>query len=430
MVFGMAAVILFGVVDTFYVGRLGARELAAMSFTFPVTFVVMSVTFGMGVGVTSAISRAVGADDRRRVRRLATDGLALAVVLTGAVAGAGLLTIGPVFSALGAEPDMIALIRRYMVPWYLGVGLFVIPVLGNSAIRATGDTKTPSLVMIIAGGVNIVLDPLFIFGIGPFPRWELMGAAVATLLSWGITFAAALWILARREHMLDVSRPRVADVIASWTDILHVGLPSIGTNVLVPLAGGVLTRMVTAYGTEAVAGFGVATRVEALSMIGVIALATALSPFTGQNFGAGNIPRLREAHGVAIRMSLVYGAAVAVLLALTARPVAALFNEDPVVRETVVRYLRLVPISYAAYGIVVLSSAMFNAVRRPLGSATLIGIRLFGLGIPLAYVGSRVFGVVGIFGGIFVANVLVGALAIVAVRRFIKSQEALVGESA
>ena len=230
MALGFIAVILFSVVDTFWVGRLGSRELAAMSFTFPVIFLVMSIAVGMGVGMTSVVSRAIGRGDTGRVCRFTTDGLLLANTLVVLVAAAGLSTIGPVFETLGASPDIVTLIRRYMVPWYMGIGFIVIPIVGNAAIRATGDTKTPSLIMMIAGGVNMVLDPLLIFGVGPFPRLELQGAAIATVIAYAITFIAAFVILWKRERMLEFARPTIRDLLDSWRQILYIAVPAAGTQ--------------------------------------------------------------------------------------------------------------------------------------------------------------------------------------------------------
>lgn len=423
MVFGMAAVILFNVVDTFWVGRLGARPLAAMSFTFPVVFFVMSIAMGMGVGVTSVIARVVGEGDAAGVRRIATDGLFLANAIVVVIALGGLFTIGPLFSAIGAEPAMIGLIRQYMVPWYIGIGFIVIPMVGNSAIRATGDTKTPSIIMMIAGGVNMGLDPLMIFGIGPFPRMELQGAAIATLISYSVTFVAALWILARREHMLDFSRPHLADVLHSWRRILYIAIPAGVTQALLPVANGVFTRMTAEFGPRAVAAFGVGTRVDALCLIGIHALFAAVAPFVGQNYGARRPDRIRAALNFAVRAALVYGAAFAVLLALVARHVGGVFNDDPEIVALVARYVRMVPVSYGLVGSLFIVNAMFNAVNRPLRSAVLIVLRMFVFGIPLAWVMSRHWGAAGVFAGYALGNGVVGIIAWVVGRRFVAELE-------
>ncbi|MEL6185541.1 MAG: MATE family efflux transporter [Myxococcota bacterium] len=423
MVVGIAAILLFNIIDTLFVGQLGAVELAAMSFTFPVTFIVLSVSMGLGIGATAVISTAIGHGDDDRVRRLTTDGLILANVIVIAFAGTGLWVQAPLFRLLGAEPNMVPLILDYMTPWWWGVGLLVIPMVGNAAIRATGDMVTPSYVMLTSGFVNLILDPLFIFGIGPFPRLELQGAAVATVISWSVTFFAALYFLIVREKMIELSVPRVKDVLTSWRAILNVGLPAAATNVLTPLAGAALTRIVAGLGTPAVAAWGVANRLEGLSLVGVMALSTAVTPFVGQNLGAGRCDRLREAVRVSIGLCAGYGLAVAALLALGAGPIARSFNDDAQVTGYVLSFLWTVPISYTLLGVVQVVGSFFNGSQRPLRAAALSFIRLFVFGLPLAAAGAAVAGMSGLFVGSAVGNVGVGLVAIYMVRSLIDRHE-------
>ena len=423
MVLGIASIILFNVVDTFYVGQLGTRELAAMSFTFPVTFLVLSVSMGMGVGTTSMIGRAIGQGDRRQVRRLTTHALALANLLVVLFALGGLLTMDPVFRALGATPELMPLIREYMTPWYLGVGFLVIPMVGNSAIRATGDTRTPSYVMMCAGLVNAGLDPVLIFGLGPVPRMGLQGAAIATVLSWTITFVAALWVLGRRERMLELSMPRLSAVLASWKQVLYVGLPAAGTSALVPLGAGIVTRLLADHGAHAVAAFGVASRLEAVALIGINAMSSGLAPFVAQNFGAAANDRVRLGMRLSLRFSLIYGVFVAALLGALAVPLAGLFSDQTAVVSTTARYLWIVPMSYGLLGMSVLASAAFNALNRPLKAVVLIVFWLFVFRIPLALFGGWLGRVPGLFAGLAVGNALVGLLAYAMVRRFLRGME-------
>lgn len=419
MVFGMAAVILFNVVDTLYVGRLGAIDLAAMSFTFPVVYMLMHVAVGLGVGLSSVISRVIGEGDHERVRRLTSDGLILANTAVVVLAIAGFVTIGPLFRALGAGDELLPLIESYMKWLYIGVGFLVIPIVGNSAIRATGDTKTPAIIMAVAGLVNIVLDPLLIFGLGPFPRLELEGAAIATVISWAITFVAAFWILGRRLKMIEFRIPRPAEMWRSWRAILYVGIPASATQVLVPVAAGIVTRIVAGFGPAAVAAFGVGTRVEALAMIGVFSLGAALAPFIGQNFGARNCDRLRRAIRFCGVAALAIGAGCFVILAVLARPIAVMFSGEEEVIAVIVRYLRIMPVAYAFHGFSLLVMSAFNALNRPITSAMLNFFRLFLFGVPLALLGARFVGVDGIFWGLVIANTLTAVIAYGAIKKFL-----------
>jgi putative MATE family efflux protein len=180
MIFGILGMVAFNLVDTFFIGQLGTNELAAISFTFPVVFVIGSLAMGLGMGASAVISRAIGEGDPTRVQRFTTDSLILSVLVVVVFIVIGLLTIDQVFALLGATPQVMPLIKQYMLIWYPSMIFVVIPMVGNNAIRATGDTKTPSVIMLVAVAVNIILDPLLIFGIGPFPALALAGAALAT----------------------------------------------------------------------------------------------------------------------------------------------------------------------------------------------------------------------------------------------------------
>jgi putative MATE family efflux protein len=415
----MAAIVLFNIVDTFYVGRLGATELAAMSFTFPVVYMLMHVAVGLGVGLASVVSRVIGEGDHRRVKRLTSDGLILANTVVVVMAIAGFVSIEPLFRALGAGDDFIPLIKSYMLWLYGGIGLLVIPIVGNSAIRATGDTKTPAIIMAVAGVVNIVLDPFLIFGIGPFPRLELQGAAIATVISWGVTFIAAFWILGKRLGMIDFRIPPLGEMWRSWKVILYVGIPAAATQVLVPVAAGIVTRIVSGFGPVAVAAFGVGTRVEALAMIGVFSLGAGLAPFIGQNYGARNCGRLRKAIRFCGVASLGLGAAFFLILAVLARPIATLFTDQEEVVVLIVKYLRIMPVGYAFHGFALLIISAFNALNRPIMSAALNLFRLFLFGLPFAYLGAGLVGVPGVFTGLVVANCLTAFIAYAAIRKFL-----------
>ena len=419
MAFGIAAIILFTVVDTFYVGRLGTEQLAAMGFTFPISYIVMSIAMGLSVGTSSTIARAIGEGHQLRVQRLATDGLGLAFLIVTCFSLIGLTNLNAIFSMIGAKGEILELISDYMIPWCLGVGLLVIPMVGNGAIRATGDTKTPATIMVIAGIVNIVLDPFLIFGIGPFPRLELQGAALATVVSWGVTFTASLWILGKREGMIRLPIFDPKQTFDSWKQILHVGIPAAGTNMMEPLSMAVITRMISEYGKEAVAAFGVGGRLEALSLIGIWALSMAMTPFVGQNFGAGNSDRIRAALRFGVRFSLVWGGVVFTVLYLLSGIIAPIFNDNKAVIASVILFLQIIPISYAMYGISTLVNSTFNALGKPLQASLVIILHLFVFVLPLAYLGSKVYGLKGIFVGIAVGNAVVGIIAYLMVQKFL-----------
>ena len=411
MIWGVFAVIAFNLVDTYFVGQLGTTPLAAMSFTFPVVMTLGSVAMGLGVGTSSVISRAIGEGDRNRVQRLTTDSLTLSLLLVAVFALLGLATIDPLFTALGADADILPLIRSYMQIWYFGMICLVIPMVGNSAIRAGGNTLIPSLIMTVAAGVNIALDPLLILGLGGFPRLEIQGAALATVLSRAITLVASLLVLHYREKMLCFNLPKFQTVLKSWQKILHIGLPAAATSMITPISIGLITSAIAFYGAEAVAAFGIASRIESFALIAVVALSASISPFVGQNWGAKKYARVHRALNLSYLFCLGWGTMMAIILAPNGSWLASLFNNNPEVIKIATRYLWFVPISYAAAGIIQVSSATFNALGKPIPSMILTITRMLVLYVPLAYLGSKLFGINGIFTAACIANLVVGISA-------------------
>ncbi len=307
----------------------------------------------------------------------------------------------------------------------------VIPMVGNNAIRATGDTKTPSLIMVVAIIVNLVLDPVLIFGLGPFPRMELAGAAVATVIARAVTLVVSLFVLSLRENMLTLERPRLDELLSSWRKVLFVGLPAAGTYIIIPMASAIVTRLIAGYGVESVAGFGVASRIEMFALTPVMALSMVLVPFVGQNWGAGKLERIQRGVKLSRIFALLWGLLLVLVFLSLARPIASVFNSDPGVIQTTSLYLLLVSISYGAFGVLQLTTSAFNALNKPLQAAGLSLLRVFVLYVPLALLGSHLLSLTGIFGAAMIANIASGLAAFLWLRWFLlKSLRAATGVGA
>ncbi|MEO0756364.1 MAG: MATE family efflux transporter [Cyanobacteria bacterium J06648_16] len=409
MVWGVFAIVAFNLADTYYVGQLGTDQLAAMSFTFPVVMTLGSLALGLGVGASSIIARAIGQGDQSRVQRFTTNSLTLGIFAVALLSSIGLLTIDPLFRALGAGPAVMPYVQEYMQIWYFGMVFLVVPMIGNSAIRASGDTGTPSLIMTVSAGFNILLDPLLIFGLAGFPALGLAGAAWATVIARAITLVAALLVLKFRAHMLSSHFPDLQETLWCWRDILYVGLPAAGTNMITPISVGVITSLLASHGAIAVAGFGVASRVESFAMIVLMALAASIGPFVGQNWGAEKFSRVTRSLQLSFGFCLAWGVLVTGVLAGTAQWIAPLFNGDEGVVAIATQYLYVVPLSYGTAGIIQVASSALNALGRPLPAVVMTVVRMFVLYIPVAYLGSLWLGPLGIFLAATAANVLVGA---------------------
>ncbi|MDA3809207.1 MAG: MATE family efflux transporter [Spirochaetaceae bacterium] len=412
MIVGMLSMTVFNLTDTYFIGQLGKNQLAAMSFTFPIVMILNSIALGLGMGASSNISRAIGEGDSKKVKRLATDALLLGVIIVAFFIVAGELTINPLFRLLGAGNELLPLIHKYMRIWYIGVIFVVIPMIGNNIIRATGDMKTPGLIMASIAILNMILDPILIFGLGPFNPMGIEGGAIATVLSRAVGMVFSFIIIIGREKLIDFTIPLLSELISSWKKILYIGIPAAASNMIIPFSMGIITRLVSTYGTAAVAGFGVGTRLEMLSLMIIMALSSVLVPFTGQNIGAGKIERIYKALKISYIFSLLWGAGTFLIFLFTGKYLGALFNKDPFVIETVTLYLNFIAISYGIQGFMYLSSATLNALNKPLYTMVISITRMFILYVPLALIGSKLFGLKGIFIGASLSNVITGLFSL------------------
>jgi putative MATE family efflux protein len=409
MVFGMVAILAFNLVDTFFISLLGTEALAAISFTFPVTFGVNCITMGIGMGLSTNIGRLLGQGNTQHAARFSTHGLLLAVVLVVLASTLGLYTIEPLFKLLGASDDIIPLIREYMVLWYFTVPLLVIPMAGNSAIRATGDTKTPAKIMMLSGFINGLLDPLLIFGIGPFPELGIQGAAIASGIAWFGALNGSLYVLIKREKLLGQLKP--SQLWQDWIAILRIGTPSGLSTAMSPISGAVLMKMLSVHGTAAVAAYGAAQRVESILILVLISLSSALTPFMSQNFGAKQPERSFAGLFLSMRFSLLFQLLVFVMMVPLSIPISALFSQEQAVRDILWHYLLVVPFSYGFQGIIMMLGSGMNALHEPSKAFMWSAMRLFVFTLPAAALGSLWFGVEGMFIGVALGNVIGGVLA-------------------
>lgn len=423
MVFGMFSMMAFNLVDTFFVSRLGTKELAAMTFTFPVVMVIISVALGIGTGASSVISRAIGVGDSARVRRLTSDSIILSIFIALGFMVLGFLTMKPVFMAMGATADIYPLIRQYMVIWFAGVGFAVIPIAANHALRAAGDTVVPAIIMALASLLNVILDPIMIFGLFGFPRMELAGAALATVISRILSLGLVFYALHHKRHMLDLKIPLFSELIKSWEHLLYIGIPASATNIFFALTMGIITRIVAFFGPFAVAAVGAAIRVESMALIVYFALMTALVPLFGQNWGAGKFERVHEAYHKSSYFSIFWGVGCFVIFYFFGRNIGGLFSQDERVISGVHTFLAISSLSYGLRGVCMIAVSMFNAINMPIRAVILNVVRMFGLYVPFAFLGAKYFGFKGIFAGMTLANLVAGVFAIIWIKNICMKSE-------
>lgn len=403
MLLGMFTLMSFNLVDTFFISLLGTQELAAVSFTFPVTFTFISLVIGLGIGTSAVIAKALGAGNNEEAR---ADGLAalwLAGFLIITMALIGWLLHDVLFGLLGAEQSILQLIQQYMWIWLAGVVFLMIPMVGNSILRAAGETRLPAFIMAAGGLANALLDPLLIFGYGPVPAMGMQGAALASVISWLIGSVAVLFLL-RKRGLIDAGWQPLHRAWPIYRKVLRIGFPAAGANMLTPLAMAVLTAIVAGYGAEAVAAFGVGIRLESMACLVILALSTTLPPFISQNFGAGDLQRVRAAYQHSIRFIFIWQLVLYLLLALGGTTLARVFSSDPEVQQLIVLFLWILPLGYGLQGLIILTNSSLNALHLPIQALWLSVLRLFVFYVPFAWIGGQLAGIQGLFIGCVLAN--------------------------
>jgi Na+-driven multidrug efflux pump len=245
---------------------------------------------------------------------------------------------------------------------------------------------------------------------------------MASLLSRTAIFGGTLYLMRMRLDMLTFNKPDPGELRSSWADVLHVGIPAAGTNAIIPIATGVITAMLARYGPEAVAGFGVASRVESLTLVLFYALSAVIGPFVGQNIAAGRADRIFEALRLCTFFCVGTGLAIAVLLAISGEWLPTLFSDNPQVTEVSTLFLMIAPISYGAYGMVMIMNATFNGMGKPMPAVHISVSRMAVVYVPLAFVAERYLGIAGIFAAYAFANIVSGLVAYVWVRASVQEQ--------
>ena len=411
MIIGMFMLFTFNLVDTLFISMLGTEPLSAISFTFPVTFMVLSLAIGLGIGTSAVVAKYLGCDEHEKAKEASTVTNYTSIALALALSLIAYVFMDPIFRLMGASESLLPQIRDYMAIWLPTSALLVGMNSANSVLRASGDTKTPSLVMAAAGLINAVMDPVLIFGLGPIPAMGIQGAAIATLLSWIVAFVYLFYYLIVKLELVYPGLPSRAIFISSSREMLRIGIPAAGANMMTPVAAGIMTAIAASYGASTVAAFGVGSRLESIACLIVLALSTTLPPFISQNFGAGRTDRIAHSYRLTMKFILLWQLLIYGVMALSARMIARVFTEDEEVSRAIALFLWILPLGYGLQGVVILTNSAFNAIHKPMIALYLSIARFFLFYVPLAWLGSQLFGLPGFYAGALLGNVLMALLS-------------------
>lgn len=413
---GMLSTFLFQAVDTYFVGQLGTAELAALGYAGVTYLLLVALIMGSSVALASLVGHALGQADTALAARTTGVALALGSASSLAVAALGVWSIEPLFAALGAPRDIVRLVQDYLTPIYLGAPLLMWALLANATLQGAQDSLTPSIVMAIAGVINVVLDWLLVFGVGPFPRLELSGAAIATVASWAFAAVVIVFITRRRKLLTFDLHPAHSDATRISRRLALLAGPAVLTQLLLPATASFVTYLAGRFGADAVAGLTVALRVETLALVGVTALSVSLVPFAARLHGAGSRRGVEQATAFAARFGSGWGLLAFALLWMVGDGAAELFSEEAIVAAHSAHYFLWVGLSFPAYALVLLAASLFNGLQQPALALRVLLVKTLVLAIPMTWAGSGL-GVEGLFQGLAASNVSALAYAAWLVRR-------------
>jgi len=385
---------LFSVVDSIIVGKLVGKEaLAAVGASFPVIFVLVSLIIGIVMGTTVVISQYFGAGDLRKVR-LAIDTMYISAFFGSVILTvAGLLFSGPLLRFLGLPEELMPPALQYLNIFIAGMVLMFGYNGTSAALRGLGDSKTPLWFLIIAVFLNIILDIVFIAVF----RMGIAGAAWATVAAHGVAFFLAAWYLNKTHKVLKISISAIQFDREIFSQSLRIGLPNGIQQTFVALGGLALLGIVNKFGTNVIAGFSVASRLDAIATVPAMSFAAAISAFTGQNIGANKPERIKNGLVSTLKMMTIVTFATTMFIVLTGRYLINLFTNDNQVIFYGAQYLTIVAIFYILFTLMFIYTGLMRGAGDSLVPMFITLTSLWIIRVPFAYIMAGRIGVTGIW---------------------------------
>jgi putative MATE family efflux protein len=423
MIVAMSVQTIYNVVDAIWVSGLGADALSAVGFFFPFFFMIMAVATGIGIGGGSAISRRIGAKDKKGADRVAAHTMVMMVIGALAFTVTLFFFAENIFSAVGAGKvtDLAVVYARVMAA---GTLIIFFSNVANALLRGEGDATRSMYALMTGAGLNIILDPIFIYTLG----MGVAGAAVATVISMVIaSLILFYWIFIKRDTFVSVSLRNFQFSKAVAMEILKVGLPSAVSQLSMSFSVLFLNIIVVkAGGTDGVAVFTTGWRVATFASLPLIGIATAVIAVTGAAYGSRAFEKLDTAYMYAVKVGLVIEVVIAVITYVMAPQITLLFtlSEDAArITEDLITFLRIMCFYYPVVSFGMLSSALFQGTGKGVNALVVTIFRTIILAAPLAFTFSHVvhMGLPGVWWGIVTGNITGATTAFVWARLYIRN---------
>jgi putative MATE family efflux protein len=422
----------YNLADTFWLGQYSTSALAAISFAFPMVFLLIAIALGLSVAGSVLVAQHVGAGQERRAEYAASQTITYALLTSVVLGGLGYVLVDDFLVLLGAAPTVAALATSYMrvislgIPFIFGFLMFI------SLMRGYGDTITPMLVMFGSVVLNIVLDPILIFGFRNNPLFGYLGArgletwlfeltgyagsgiegaAVATVISRVLALAVGFVIMFRGNRGVQIRLHQMVPDVSFARKVFDIGVPASIEGTARAVAINLLLFIIAAFPETIVAAYGIGTRVFSVIFLPAIAVSQGIETMTGQNIGAGKRDRAAATNHFGARVMFVGLTALGAIIWLAAEPISAIFTTDPAVVDESATFLRYVSMTFGFIGVMRAYTGGFRGAGKTLIAAVLSVVTLGIVHLPVAWVAASTFGAAGLWASFSVSNVAGGVVS-------------------
>jgi len=355
---------LYNVVDTFFAGKISPEALSALSKSFPIYFIIIATSIGVTVAGTSLIGNSIGEKDNKKTLNYFSHIIYYGILISIFITFLGLYFSERVFFLMGSTEEVASLGLEYTNIIYSGSFLFILVVSLNSLLHAEGDTKTYRNVLVISFLLNIILNPILIFGFLFIPAFGVKGIGIATIISQLVSFLVILFKVLKNERVRKITSEYLVPKFLFFKNIFFQSMPISLSICGYALAAAIIFTYVGQSGEYAVAGYGVGTRIEQVVLLPILGINTAIISIIAQNYGANNLVRIKETYFTAIKYAFIIMITAGTLVFLSASVITSFFSSDPEVIEYGKRYLKISAFVLPAYPVFFLSNGFFMALKK------------------------------------------------------------------
>jgi putative MATE family efflux protein len=405
MVLEMLMESVFAVADIFFVGHLGANAVATVGVTESLMTLVYAVAIGLSIGATATVARRIGEHDPDRAARAAVQSIALGVIIAALIGMIGALFGPQLLALMGASDDIVRVGGTFTRVMIGGSGSALLLFLVNAVFRGAGDAAVAMRVLWFANAINIVLGPCLIFGVGPFPRLGVTGAAVGTTIGRGCGVLYQMYVLTQRTGRVQVQRRHLTFDPSAMRSILRISGTAVFQNFVATASWMGLMRILTGFGSAAVAGYTIGIRIILFALLPSFGVSNAAATLVGQNLGAHKPDRAEAAAWRAAWYNTAFLGGISVIFVLFAPQLLAIFTSDPAVSAYGIGCLRYVAGGFLFYGFGTVLTAAFNGAGDTRTPTVIFLVCLWFWEIPLAWTLAHPlgFGPTGVFIAVSVA---------------------------